>query len=116
MTFANSLQTISRQQKSMQNYPGGKELRGFLVTFLKGYAPVLESLVLICICTGSPEPLLSPHSKEGKQIKAHTCKCLDRGFYKLEKYLNIEGFLEMSMKIKSALKVLDNHSKALKSP
>ena len=75
-----------------------------LVSFLKGNAPVLEILVLICICTGSPEPLLPPHLKEGKQTKAHTRKCLDQGFYNLEKYVNIEGFLEMSMKIKFALK------------
>ena len=33
-----------------------------------------------------------------------------------EKYLNLEGFLEKSLKIKSALKVLENHSNALKTP
>ena len=39
-----------------------------------------------------------------------------QGSHRLEKYLNLEGFLEKSLKIKSALKILENHSKALKSP
>ena len=30
-------------------------------------------------------------------------------------YLNLEGFLEKSLKIKYTLKVLENHSKALKN-
>ena len=38
------------------------------------------------------------------------------GSYRLEKYLNSEGFLKKSLKIKSVLKVLENHSKALKIP
>ena len=37
------------------------------------------------------------------------------GARRLEKYLNLEGFLEKSLKNKSALKVLENHSKSLKS-
>ena len=36
-----------------------------------------------------------------------------QGSHRLEKYLNLEGFFEKSMKIKSALKKLENHSKAL---
>ena len=37
--------------------------------------------------------------------------------YRLEKYLNSEGFLEKSLKIKSTFKSnVENHSKALKSP
>ena len=39
-----------------------------------------------------------------------------QGWHRLEKYLNLEGFLEKSLKIKYALKVLGNHPKALKSP
>ena len=39
---------------------------------------------------------------------------LNHGSHRLEKYLNLEGFLEKSLKIKSALK--STHSKALKSP
>ena len=31
-------------------------------------------------------------------------------------YLNVEGFLGKSLKIKSAIKGLDNHCKALKCP
>ena len=34
----------------------------------------------------------------------------------LEKYLNLEGFLEKSLKMKSALKSTGNNSKASKSP
>ena len=34
----------------------------------------------------------------------------------LEKYLNLEGFLEKSLKIKLPWKVLENHTKALKRP
>ena len=39
-----------------------------------------------------------------------------QGSHRLEKYLNLEGFLEKSLKIKSALKSTGNHRKALKSP
>ena len=39
-----------------------------------------------------------------------------QGSHRLEKYLNVEGFLENSLKIKSALKSTGNLSKALKSP
>ena len=39
-----------------------------------------------------------------------------QGSHRLEKYLNIQDCLEMSLKIEFALKVLENHSKALKSP
>ena len=42
-----------------------------------------------------------------------TALCLIQGSHRLEK---LEGFLEKSLKIKSALKVLESHSKALKSP
>ena len=36
--------------------------------------------------------------------------------HRLEKYLNLKGFLEKSLKIQSALKSTGKHSKALKSP
>ena len=39
-----------------------------------------------------------------------------QGLHRLEKYLNLEGFLKKSLKIKSPWKKLENHSKALKSP
>ena len=39
-----------------------------------------------------------------------------QGLLRLEKYLNLEGLFEKSLKIKSALKSTENHSKALKSP
>ena len=32
-------------------------------------------------------------------------KCLKQGSHRLEKYLNLVGFLEKSLKIKSALKI-----------
>ena len=45
------------------------------------------------------------------------CGSVTQGWHRLEKYLNLEGFLEKSLKIKSALKSkLENHLKALKSP
>ena len=44
---------------------------------------------------------------------------LNQGLYRLEKYLNLEGFLEKSLKIKSALKStgksLKSHEKSLNS-
>ena len=40
---------------------------------------------------------------------------MSQGSHRLEKYLNLEGFLEKSLKLKSALKSTGNHSKALKS-
>ena len=41
---------------------------------------------------------------------------LSQGSHRLEKYLNIKGFIEKPFKYKLALKkTLENHSKALKS-
>ena len=39
-----------------------------------------------------------------------------QGSHMLEKYLNLEAFLEKSLKFRSALKMTGNYSKALKSP
>ena len=39
-----------------------------------------------------------------------------QGSHRLEKYLNLEDFLEKSLKIKFTLKSTENHSKPLKSP
>ena len=39
-----------------------------------------------------------------------------QGSHRLEKYLNLEGFLEKSLKIKSALESTEKSLKALKSP
>ena len=41
---------------------------------------------------------------------------LNRGSHRLEKYLNLEGFLEKSMKIKFALKSTGKSIKGLESP
>ena len=41
---------------------------------------------------------------------------LVQGLHRLKKYLNLEGFFEKSLKIKSALKSMENNLKALKSP
>ena len=41
---------------------------------------------------------------------------LVQGSHRLEKYLNLENFLEKSLKIKHALKSTGNPAKALKSP
>ena len=39
-----------------------------------------------------------------------------QGSHRLEKYLNLERFIEMFLKIKAALKIRENHSNASKSP
>ena len=39
-----------------------------------------------------------------------------QGSHRLEKYLNLEGFLKKSLKIKSVMKSTGYYSKALKSP
>ena len=36
--------------------------------------------------------------------------------HRLEKYLNLEGFLEKALKVKSAMKSTGNNSKTLKRP
>ena len=42
---------------------------------------------------------------------------LSQGSHRLEKYLDLEGLLEKTLKIKSASKsTVENYSKALKSP
>ena len=50
-------------------------------------------------------------TKYGKVVKWNI-----QGSHRLEKYLNLEGFHEKTLKTKYALKILENHSKALKSP
>ena len=49
---------------------------------------------------------------EEKEIHA----LLDQGLHKLEKYLNLEGFLEKSLKMKYALKRTRKSLKCLESP
>ena len=44
-----------------------------------------------------------------------TLNCI-QGLHRLEKCLNIQDFLEKSLKIRFALKSIKKHSKALKSP
>ena len=61
-----------------------------------------------CCFYNFPHPVVStpiPHSIQ-----------LLQGWHRLEKYLNLEGFLKSSWKLKSPWRVLENHSKALKSP
>ena len=41
---------------------------------------------------------------------------IEKGSHRLEKYLNMQDCLDKSLKIKFALKVLEKHSNALKSP
>ena len=48
--------------------------------------------------------------------KLMTQNSLLQGSHRLEKYLNLEGFLEKSLKLNLPWKVLENQSKALKSP
>ena len=49
-------------------------------------------------------------------LKAQTYSNVVQGLHRLEKYLNLEGFLANFLKIKSALKSTGKYSKALKSP
>ena len=59
--------------------------------------------------------------KQGKQHRLYTLKYLKRescynktqDSHRLEKYLNLEGFLEKSLKIKSALKSAEKSPKSL---
>ena len=46
----------------------------------------------------------------------HYVDRIKQDLHRLEKYLNLEGFLEKSLKIKSALKSTGKSLKALKSP
>ena len=65
-------------------------------------------------------PLVKSKPQLTPQVKYHLTILFPiigpQGFHSLEKYLNLEGFLEKSLKLNYALKVLENHSKALKSP
>ena len=51
---------------------------------------------------------------EKKFLHSGSQEALFAGFDRLEKYLNLEGFLEKSMKIKSALKSTGKSPKSLK--
>ena len=64
----------------------------------------------------------------GKKFESHNITkflsngCYNQGSHRLEKYfaifltLNMQDCLEKSLKIKFAVKVIEKHSKALKSP
>ena len=78
------------------------------------------------IFQGSPDPL-SPFLDQRSVgpdpaavhlvITVYQSTNLQQDLHRLEKYLNLEGFLEKSLKIKYASKILENHTfKALKSP
>ena len=50
----------------------------------------------------------------GIKITQHKCQVI-QGSHRLENYLNLEGFLEKSLKIKSALKSTGKSLKSLES-
>ena len=57
--------------------------------------------------------LISRQQKTCRQgVKNYFCPFITQGSHRLEKYLNLDGFLEKALKIKSALK---NTGKSLKS-
>ena len=65
------------------------------------------SLILVCIaCLGFFWQAISVQN-----LRRSTTTVVVQGEHRLEKYLNLEGFLEQSLKIKSALK---NTGKSLK--
>ena len=52
-------------------------------------------------------------SLSGSQMNTYIFMEYRQGSHSLEKYLNLEGFLEMSLKIKSALKTTGKSLKSL---
>ena len=65
-------------------------------------SPVCEKKAVFAVCQMIKE----------KHIEINLVIQVNRGSHRLEKYLNLEGFLEKSLKIKSALK---GTGKSLKS-
>ena len=60
--------------------------------------------------------MLDSISYETKSIMKLCVLAWDQGLHRLEKYLNLECFLEKSLKIKSALKSTGKSLKGLENP
>ena len=71
----------------------------------------MMALARLCIWADWPELFLLVHANHNK-ISCAGLNRFSQGSHRLEKYLNLEGFLEKSLKIKSALK---STGKSLKS-
>ena len=61
-----------------------------------------SSAGLLCLLLGNRPPVTSPYDHIHVQ-----------GSHRLEKYLNLEGFLEKTLKVKSALKSTEKSLKGL---
>ena len=80
------------------------------------YPPISQSVMDLIVgiyqmCTMSNVIILSKKSRQNN-VKFLATRSSDQGTHRLEKYLNLEGFLEKSLKSKSALK---STGKSLKS-
>ena len=95
------------------------------VKFLRGHVSLMQMNVnLLYVNSKGSEQPAHPCSTFVflflKSIIARVATCkVSQGSHRLEKYLNLEGFLEKSLKIKHALKItgksLKNHEKSLNS-
>ena len=74
-----------------------------LLFYFRNCVPLLQELIHKCYNDSDPV------------VKLHTAKVrkILQGSFWLEKYLNLEGFLEKSLKIKSALKSTGKSLKGL---
>ena len=80
--------------------------------------PNTNIMFILCACILLQQSCISEEILWDGSFVYYQChkKCVFfQGLHRLEKYLNLEGFLEKSLKNKSAMKVLENHSKAFKS-
>ena len=79
-----------------------------------------DAAVTMCLCNipdqHSDLPVPGPKTKPQSGNSSVCFSLISQGSHWLEKYLNIQDCLEKFLKIKFALKVLEKHSKALKSP
>ena len=75
---------------------------------------ITKALISLHGCAGWSAPLLfANHDDKFSRAKVHIKVHYIPGSYRLEKYLNLEGFLEKSLKIKSALKSTGKSLKGL---
>ena len=95
--------------------PEGSPMTANLITMSR------ETFVIVkfdegVICNFSINGRLQKHIKHKDNIQVCVVSENYQGLHRLEKYLNLEGFLEKSMKIKFALKSTGKSLKSLESP
>ena len=112
--FANSLEPDQAQQNPTKCCAwSGSKLFDTLIAFLKEF---FKNVYFEKISRQQQKKKNMQNYPVGKKLIRYISFYNHQGSHRLEKYLNLEGFLEKFWKLNLPWKVLETRTKALKSP